>query len=432
MEEMEHHSVALYSVKEVIDETLMGKFARMVLAFVAEMEHEKILDRTSTGRIEKAKEGKVSAIVGGPKPLYGWRWHASTVKDYLMLDEEQAKVLQQAGQEYADGTPMTQIVNRLVREKVSTPNGKGRWYASTLMRILTDERMTGRGGDTFTRKAKGAKQPLPPVPVPDGTYPRILSDDVYKRIIERAKANATGAPRNAQCPEMFLLRAGFAYCSACNYRLMARLQQPPRGRATPYYFCRNQYCSNRYRVIEATNIDAHIWGELEQMADHIPLMEQAVELAMTSHTVVDDLRATEDAIATWKVKSANFESDLGDVLLRGDTRAAIRGHLNAAYEMVEQLEQDRADLLGYIIDVEKQRVEFEKILDWCRKVKNDREELTYIQKRGFLRILGARVFVTRESGRGGVLSWDIRVSLPEVQEIIYYNHTAIESCISRK
>ena len=46
MEEMEHYHVTLHSVKEVIDDTPMGKFARMVLAFVAEMEREKIMDRT--------------------------------------------------------------------------------------------------------------------------------------------------------------------------------------------------------------------------------------------------------------------------------------------------------------------------------------------------------------------------------------------------
>ena len=44
LEEMDYHSVTLYSVKEVIDETPMGKFARLILAFVAEMEREKIMD----------------------------------------------------------------------------------------------------------------------------------------------------------------------------------------------------------------------------------------------------------------------------------------------------------------------------------------------------------------------------------------------------
>jgi len=71
MEEMEHYNITLYSVKEVIDDTPMGKFARMVLAFVAAMEREKIMHRTVTGKINKARDGKV---VSGNKALYGWKW----------------------------------------------------------------------------------------------------------------------------------------------------------------------------------------------------------------------------------------------------------------------------------------------------------------------------------------------------------------------
>src|SRR6266566_1356125 len=88
MEEMEHYGITLHSVKEVIDDTPMGKFARMVLAFVAEMEREKIMDRTMTGRLNAAKDGKV---VSGFKALYGWAWvfNDKGERDYLILDEAQ-------------------------------------------------------------------------------------------------------------------------------------------------------------------------------------------------------------------------------------------------------------------------------------------------------------------------------------------------------
>ncbi len=102
MEEMEHYGIILHSVKEVIDDTPMGKFARMVLAFVTEMEREEILDRTTTGKINKARDGKV---VSDNKALYGWKWMLNDKgeRDHLVLDEDQAAVLRQAGQEYADG-----------------------------------------------------------------------------------------------------------------------------------------------------------------------------------------------------------------------------------------------------------------------------------------------------------------------------------------
>src|SRR5436190_21432893 len=59
MDEMEHHEITLHCVKENIDDSPMGKFVRMVLAFVAEMEREKIMDRTMTGRTNAVKAGKM-------------------------------------------------------------------------------------------------------------------------------------------------------------------------------------------------------------------------------------------------------------------------------------------------------------------------------------------------------------------------------------
>src|ERR1700694_1756803 len=100
MEEMEHYGITLHSVKEVIDDTPMGKFARMVLAFVAEMEREKIMDRTSTGRISKAEAGKVPV---GNVP-YGRRWvlNEKGEHDNIELVEAEADVLRRCAQAYAD------------------------------------------------------------------------------------------------------------------------------------------------------------------------------------------------------------------------------------------------------------------------------------------------------------------------------------------
>jgi site-specific DNA recombinase len=124
MEEMEHYGITLHSVKEVIDDAPMGKFARMVLAFVAEMEREKIMDRTVTGKINKALDGKV---VSRNKALYGWKWvhNDKGERDHIVLDEDQAAVLRQAGQEYADGVSLRQILKRLEADGIPGPGGGG-------------------------------------------------------------------------------------------------------------------------------------------------------------------------------------------------------------------------------------------------------------------------------------------------------------------
>ncbi|HEU5379335.1 MAG TPA: hypothetical protein VFV38_28265 [Ktedonobacteraceae bacterium] len=158
---------------------------------------------------------------------------------------------------------------------------------------------------------------------------------------------------------------------------------------------------------------------MSQLADHVALLEEAVELAMSNHTVEDDLKATEAALAEWKERAANYEGDLEDTSLRGSTRANIRHLLDTAYERVEELENHRAELAVFGIDMERERVEFEKILAWCRKAKQDREELTYTQKRDFLHMIGAVVFATRVGNKASAPLWDIKVPLPAIQSIIY-------------
>src|SRR5260370_13236443 len=294
MEEMEHYGITLYSVKEVIDDTPMGKFARMVLALVAEMEREKIMDRTITGKVTKAQQGKV---VSGNKALYGWKWvfNDKGERDYLVLDEDQAKVLREAGQEYADGVSLRQILKRLETEKVPGPGG-GRWYPRTLRHTLTDSGMTGKNVQIFTNHKKSAKNHLDPVDLPDGTYPRILSDEVYAKILERASLNAQQASRNSKYPEMFLLRAGFARCAYCNQTMMAK-RITSRNEEWFAYCCPNRFGKCTRFVVPAAKLDAAVWAVVEQLADHVALIEKSIQLAMNNRSLDEDLRATDAALA---------------------------------------------------------------------------------------------------------------------------------------
>jgi len=144
------------------------------------------------------------------------------------------------------------------------------------------------------------------------------------------------------------------------------------------------------------------------------------------------LRATAATLADWQAKVENYEGDLQDSNLRGDTRAGIRNLLNTAYAMVEDLERQQAELLMHSIDRDKVHAEYEKVLAWCKQVKSDRVELTYTQKRDFLHMLGATVLVYKQERPGAAPAWDIRVALPTVQEVIYEGlDGAIGNALSR-
>ena len=72
----------------------------------------------------------------------------------------------------------TKSLTGFVTDGILPPKGET-WHTRTLRRILTDPRMTGQNVQIFTVKNKRAKQHLDAVDLPDGTYPRILSDKLY-------------------------------------------------------------------------------------------------------------------------------------------------------------------------------------------------------------------------------------------------------------
>lgn len=440
MEEMEHYGVVLYCVKENIDDTPMGKFIRMVLAFVAEMEREKIMDRTITGRVNKAKAGK---IVSGNKPPYGWDWlyHEEQRPDgrkdiwkEAVLHPTRVSVLRWCAEHYAVGISAHSLMRQLNDRTLPSedmpayplmcelralglpwpppsPDGM-EWSDRTIVRIISDPRLTGRNAKAFAYQRRKAKLTLEPVDLPDGTYPAILSEELYQQIMERRTINQTEAIRASKQPEEYLLRAGFVRCGYCHKPMFAI-----KHRRNYIYRCTHSN-QDHYNVILSKALDEQIWLWLQQLADHIDLIEQAVQLATSADKVQRDSEAIAKSIQTWKAKAANYLSDLDDASLVGDTRTAVRHALNNANKMIAQLEEEQAQIMAGLIDKERERQAYKEILAWCQTVKESREELTYQRKRDFLRMLGVVVMIKNEKPYYENMGYWIEITLPEIQELI--------------
>jgi site-specific DNA recombinase len=429
MEEMEHYGVTLCSVKEVIDDTPMGKFARMVLAFVAEMEREKIMDRTSTERISKAQEGKVPVA----KVPYGRKWvyNDKGEHDHIELDEEQAQVLQNAAQAYADGVSLNSIVAKLNADGVPSATG-GIWHNGSLLRLLTDPRITGRNLKAFGSKYSTAKNRLGEVELPDDTYPQIISVELYERVLARTEYNTAASPRKSAEPEMFLLRGGYARCKYCGNAMSTYICRRPNRKNQYLYRCNTKGAECFHHAMNAVALDAEVWEMASLAADYQQLIEQSIVLASKQDLVSVDLASTERAITTCRGKIANYEEDLADPDLRGNTRAGIRQLLNAQYELLETLETERAKVVTHAVDIEKQKTVYATLLEWCRKAKDEREHLTYIQKRDFLSLLGMTVFVGRRPDRYHDLDWDAKLRLPELEALLHETDFCISLSLDRE
>ncbi|GHO52371.1 recombinase family protein [Ktedonobacter robiniae] len=403
MEEMEHHKITLHCVKEKIDDTPMGKFTRMILSFVAEMEREKIMDRTMSGRISMAKQG---IFKEGPKPLYGYKWHDPQTKDYRVIDEAEAVVCRWIHEEFDQGKGPRALLRDLL---VSHPERK--WTRAAIHQILSDPRRTGKAAQAFTRHVPGAKKPFEAVELPEGTYPMIIEPELFERNQERLRTNRAESSRQCKEPERFLLRAGFVKCELCKCTMHVNSSRS----RWPNYFCSE---GKHINTINAEKIDALVWDYMVGLADDVALIEQAIQLATNNAASLREIAAIEHSITNSQAKIAQYTADIANPALKGVARDVILGLLSDEYTHLKAKQEEKMLVESGMIGTERLAAQAEKILAWCKTVKTARGNLSYQEKRDFLRILGIKVFVDKADVRRDGLAWRIEANLPEIQELI--------------
>ena len=383
MEEMEHHDITLHCVKENIDDSPMGKFVRMVLAFVAEMEREKIMDRTMTGRTNAVKAGKMKAL-SAHKMRYGYQWEDPQKKDKIILNKKEAAVIRWMAIKYARGTSAEQLRKTLKEWGIPSPMGV-EWSDFTIVTLLSDRRITGTNVQAFRHKESRYKSHHDTIDLPDGIWPRIISNELFARIQRRLETNKAQATRSSKRPEEFLLRAGYVRCAVC--KAVMRTCYDDRRKLTYTYRCK------AHGIIPSKQLDAAIWQKMQQLADHVTLIEEAIALATQDRRLENNVKAIEASITKWQAAADSYLADLSNATLNGRSKAAILKQMNDANEMVLQLEAERAQLLAGLVNKEREQAAYQEILAWCKQVKEAREEMTYQRKRDFLDMLGIVVTV---------------------------------------
>lgn len=407
---MEYHDVAFHCVMEPVntEDRAMEQFVRMALAFVAEMEREKIQERTMTGRTNAVKNGNLKAV-STHKLRYGWQW-ADAEKTTIILNDAEADMVRWMAEQYAGGVGSITIRQILNDRGIPSPSG-GQWRECTIMRILGDRRITGTGIQAFRHKAKRYKLHHDTIDMPDGIYPAIISVELFEKIERRMAINKAAASRASKNPEEFLLRAGYVRCSICGYSMGARTDS---RYGTFIYRCA------QHGSIVSKPLDAAIWRKVEELADHVTLIEEAIDLATSDDKLQQDVAALDSSIARWQQTAANYLEDLQDSTLTGDSRAAIRKQMNDAHIMVRKLEGEREQLSAGIVDAERREAAYQEILAWCKEVKEARGKLSYQRQRDFIDMLGVVVTVIydKENGNQGRSTYDMHVRLPALQAII--------------
>jgi site-specific DNA recombinase len=294
-DEAERHGCQLLLATEEIDNTAEGKLLRSVRGYVAEVERQKIKERTIRGKRSRLASGKIH---GSGRELYGYV--RDKEKGVRLVVEDEAATVRQIFEAVGSGQSLYSTMHRLNDSGTPAPfaakGGKASpWSAATIRMIIKNPNYKGESVSWRTKGRKnGSVEWLAPsewVHLPDGTTPAIVTPEQWEAANVALRANVGDATRNQSRP--YLLR-GFLFCSVCGLRCYPL---PPttngRGGSYRYYRCASVTKYHRQQIAEhcgagvvpADAVEAWAWAEVvKALADpeHTAAILTAVDGAQSS------------------------------------------------------------------------------------------------------------------------------------------------------
>ncbi len=389
-DECERSGTSLLFVTEEFEQSAVGEFIRSAKAFAAELEREKIKERTHRGMMARLASGKPRV---GPRPLYGYRWHDAE-KSGLLPDPTTSPTVRRIFSEIAAGRTLHAIAKALNAEGIPSPTGRTIWRHGALRHMVLHPGYTGD---------------VPTTPV--------LIDPATAQTARAAMArNQALAVRNNHSPESFLLRSGFIYCGYCGNAISASWEKgsTKRGSLFPIYHAvpgasglgTHAHCPNP--SIRATVLDAAVWERVEGLLTDPAVIAAEVARLAQSDPTGDDLGTVDRLLAEASKQQGNIANAIA-LLDDPDATAPLVAQLKALAERKRQLDQERAALVARHDAGQLARAQFLSLQQWSQTVATNLAETTYEQKRLILSMLGVRVTLYLASHKP---RWQIDAAIP--------------------
>lgn len=272
------HGVAFASMTENFDtSTAHGKFIIGILAVFAQLEREKIRERTMIGKDSRAKEGK----------WHGSRW-VPIGYDYLdgelVPNEYEAMQVKEIADLFLKRTPVRTIANMMTEKGYKHKHGE--WDAKTIRRVLSNPTNIGmiKHRDEYYQ---GLHQPI----LDKETFDAI-------QVIMKERKDQFGTEYKAHKT----ILGGMLFCKHCGGRYAP--QGGGKGRRL-YYCCysrskkvpkmiKDPNCKNKYH--HAPDLDAAVLAEINKLAVD-PEYIQEVKARKPVNDVSDKIKTITSEIA---------------------------------------------------------------------------------------------------------------------------------------
>jgi site-specific DNA recombinase len=275
-EEIEQHGVRLEFVNFDWKHTPEGKLFYSLRGAISEYEREKIRIRTMSGRIQKARQGKLPFAVA---PL---GYHYDPNSGQLTINEQEANIVRRIFREYLDGTGANGIALRLTQEGIPTRRGARAWHRQVILQILRNpvymgtyyanrRDMTGISLNRYRPKEERMRvkerDPREWIAVP---VPAIVSPQEWRQAQEVAQRRAHQWGRR----DTPYLLSGLMRCGRCGQSMTGRRARHW-GRVVRGYTCRKSAPGARRgcgRQVRAAEVEEAVWHQVMAWVQDPPLL----------------------------------------------------------------------------------------------------------------------------------------------------------------
>jgi site-specific DNA recombinase len=389
LDRIEQAGGSLELVTEDFEKSATGTFLRSAKAFAAELELEKIRERTSGGKRARVASGK--PLVGA-RPRYGYLWNDE--KTAYVLDPDTAPIVREIFDMALAGDSLKGMATRLQERGFPSPKGGSTWHRGRLRDLLVCPTYAGNVGAyrvRWEKDASGARKQRAgtddEIVLLPGIAPAIVTEAEQGAVIARLAHNKATATRNNKQPEATLLRAGYVFCGVCGKAATVSNGRPSTKEKTRYETCRNAECGPA-RIV-AADVDAAVWERVTYVLQNPKLIADAVGHYRQDGGLERELAELERRIAGNATKQTTLARNLA--LLSDAAAQPVIEQLEALALAAKTLEADRHALVRQMGERDASAAKLRTLDDWCAHVATKLEAATYAQKRLALDALGVRV-----------------------------------------
>ncbi len=425
---LESYGIKVESCTEKFEDSAIGNFMRAVYAFVAEIEREKIVYRTSRGKMDRLQNGNLAGL---GIPTYGYEYMDTedetsaryTIRtepiytDQYGNDWTEPKVVIFIYGKAEEGWSVRKIAITLTALGIPTRRNRTVWSTSQVHRILTNRVYLGKAIANkwkYDENRKTVQRPQEEqIALPDGLIPPILVDEsglpdvtLFERVQERLDLSKVDSIRNNKHhKDLGLLRAGFAKCGICNYSLAVRYYNGAYGtRKNPH--APDYYCHRKTGLEDSKN--HHSCTILISLLD-----DAAWKFALPyiiNPCLVRDRVAELRSQVNKETNRAQIEATIGDLnrqianLFKLSRAAENDDTLDQLTGVMQDLERQKRDAMRMLYEEEEEEevrakieAEIAKFEGWVYTVgprlSDPEYQPTYEEKRLAIRILGIQATV---------------------------------------